>query len=98
MALEKDESNLESQPFLEAEYDDNHKVKSHRPQKSLNNSPSKWLIGGLILPYIPMIILCIALYLRTTSPTHCSNDQHDIFPCEKLASLASKKNPLFSTN
>ena len=52
-------------------------------------SSSKWLIYCVLVPYIPLLILGVALYLKSSSRPPCLTNQLDVFPCKRL-SLPSK--------
>ena len=90
----KDEKSVDSEPLLEPRDEESQLsslesdvldqpsllIKSNGSQRSL----SRWLSHGVMLPYIPLLILCIVLYFKISSRPQCLTSQLDVFPCEHL--------------
>ena len=96
MEPENEQKHFECQPFLkrsseshrDPSFETDGTTESPFLQKHHNRCTSKWLIYGLLFPYVALTTLCIILYINPPANCLYSSGRLDLFPCEKLVHLA----------
>ena len=101
MASSVQGDSVANQPLLEASVwrDRKSSYESHEAANISGRSDdnrkhfSKWLVCGLLIPYAPLIILCITFYTKLVTQSYVARARLDLFPCKSDEALILTDSP-----